>query len=489
MTLSTPPTGRRTPLSSRRPPRALPAWRRIRLGRLLRRRLRTLLEILPSGTITTDASSPASVDTFTAQTVTTAAFTPPPGSLLVAMVTAAATFGDAVTMSVTDSSGLLTWVQVVPAASTGNGYAGIWTAQVPQPGVTVPQRTVQAKGARLPLRGRITSGRGIKVPFARDRPSAPRIRQSGRIPRVPSRVPSGEADPAGQSRARSMAPGSAMAPGAPAPRFITRTTDRCFILHGRQSARRHSPCGGEASTGVLPPTPPGITPSAPGRSCGAPGARYATRTPGLPSVSARHPPAISCRRRILVQAGSGAASAPPSRTRSTDPLPIRSRVPSRRDSLSSTRELAGLSPILAPLSAIRFPSSSRRTRRSGQSCRSSLFSAAGSAPAAVRPSRTPLRVRRFTRQSRRSARGCRSSLFFAVAAPPMPAPPSGTPPPARRSTRRKARPAPGSRRPSPRAGPPPMPAHRYGTPPRVPSSSRRLIPRRRASRRYSPRDA
>ena len=101
-----------------------------------------LLEVLASGgTLTEDGSSPASISTTGAETVTTASFTPPPGSLLVAMVGTDGTSSAAVSMTVTDSSGL-TWTARAEADAAFYGYAGVWTAQVPPalPSVTVLQQ-------------------------------------------------------------------------------------------------------------------------------------------------------------------------------------------------------------------------------------------------------------------------------------------------------------------------------------------------------------
>lgn len=86
-----------------------------------------VLEVLPNGTITEDASSPAVVSTTAAPTITTASFTPPAGSLLVAMVSADASVATIITVS--DSSSLI-WTQQVVAQSAGALYAGVWTAQI-----------------------------------------------------------------------------------------------------------------------------------------------------------------------------------------------------------------------------------------------------------------------------------------------------------------------------------------------------------------------
>lgn len=92
-----------------------------------------LAEILASGTLAEDASSPAAVETAGAKTVTTASFTPPAGSLLVATVSAA-TQGDGATdtVTVTAAGGSLTFKQVAtcPITEAGN-IATVWVADVP----------------------------------------------------------------------------------------------------------------------------------------------------------------------------------------------------------------------------------------------------------------------------------------------------------------------------------------------------------------------
>ncbi len=86
-------------------------------------------EILPSTTLTEDSSTPVTATSSTGSSVTTASFSPPVGSLLVAL---AAGGGDAagLTFTVTDNLGL-TWHQL--AYATGNDYlgAGVWVADMP----------------------------------------------------------------------------------------------------------------------------------------------------------------------------------------------------------------------------------------------------------------------------------------------------------------------------------------------------------------------
>jgi hypothetical protein len=88
------------------------------------------LEILPAGTIAQDGSTPAAVASGALSSITTAAFTPPPGTLLVALVNTDA----AQTIPViTDTSGLgLVWTRQVSSTSASqSGGAWIYTAVMP----------------------------------------------------------------------------------------------------------------------------------------------------------------------------------------------------------------------------------------------------------------------------------------------------------------------------------------------------------------------
>lgn len=88
-----------------------------------------LLEILKgAGSLAEDASSPGGFSSSTL-TASSTSFTPPALSLLVLMVQ---TNGNlVVTVSISDTLGGLTWTERVKQNSSGNGYAGIWTAPVP----------------------------------------------------------------------------------------------------------------------------------------------------------------------------------------------------------------------------------------------------------------------------------------------------------------------------------------------------------------------
>lgn len=98
-------------------------------------------EILASGTLAEDPSSPAPKNTTTATTISTASFSPPAGSLLVAMVSNNGTGSGTLTMTV--SGGGLTWTQL--AGETLNA-ASVWIAQVPP----------VFHGASQPARARLT---------------------------------------------------------------------------------------------------------------------------------------------------------------------------------------------------------------------------------------------------------------------------------------------------------------------------------------------
>lgn len=87
------------------------------------------VEILASGTITEDASAPAVASTTAATSVQSAAFTPPPGSLLVAMVSHCSSGVSSI--AITNNGGALTWVQRAYESTSGGTGAGVWIAQVP----------------------------------------------------------------------------------------------------------------------------------------------------------------------------------------------------------------------------------------------------------------------------------------------------------------------------------------------------------------------
>ena len=77
-----------------------------------------LAEILASGTLAEDASSPAPVSSSAAVTVTTASFAPPGGCLLVAMVASNTTGAGDLTLGVSDTDGL-SWALLAQSPSLG----------------------------------------------------------------------------------------------------------------------------------------------------------------------------------------------------------------------------------------------------------------------------------------------------------------------------------------------------------------------------------
>ncbi len=88
-----------------------------------------LLEVLPNGTLTEDASGTGVVvNTTGAGPVVTGSFTPPDGALLVALVSSDGGSG-VTTFGV--SGGGLSWSEAKKQNATGGDYAGVWIAQVP----------------------------------------------------------------------------------------------------------------------------------------------------------------------------------------------------------------------------------------------------------------------------------------------------------------------------------------------------------------------
>jgi hypothetical protein len=102
-----------------------------------------LLEIKAGTGLAEDSSSPAAVDTTTAETLTTASFSPPAGSILVAQVVANCTGDGTNSMAVTvsDSSGLTWTKQASDTQTVGSAtyeVVSIWTAVVPSTELTPP---------------------------------------------------------------------------------------------------------------------------------------------------------------------------------------------------------------------------------------------------------------------------------------------------------------------------------------------------------------
>lgn len=100
-----------------------------------------------SGSPSQDASTPAFASTTSAQTVTSAAFTPPAGAVLVALVTSNGNTGGTIAEAITDTSGLgLTWTQRAIAATGSPGsQAAVFTATVPSTTVH-PEQLLMAAG-------------------------------------------------------------------------------------------------------------------------------------------------------------------------------------------------------------------------------------------------------------------------------------------------------------------------------------------------------
>jgi hypothetical protein len=122
------------------------------------------LEIDPSGgPIAQDASTPAAVYSTAASAATTASFTPPPGSLILAMVTGNSAGVGASTMAVTSSASLNWTLECFTGYNGGNSppgmLAGIWYAYVPaQPAITTQTLPGAVNGQAYSFTLNATSG-------------------------------------------------------------------------------------------------------------------------------------------------------------------------------------------------------------------------------------------------------------------------------------------------------------------------------------------
>ena len=93
-----------------------------------------LVEILASGTLAIDGSSPAAAFSTDADfAVATASFDPPAGCLLVAIVSTNGAGGHVNTAVIADTSGFgLNWEEKAVQHASGAGYAGVWIARYEQ---------------------------------------------------------------------------------------------------------------------------------------------------------------------------------------------------------------------------------------------------------------------------------------------------------------------------------------------------------------------
>lgn len=111
-----------------------------------------LAEIL--GATSEDGSAPGVASSTAATTVTTASFTPPAGAMLLALVTSPQAAGGVTTMALSDTSGLgLTWTELRKQNASGQGYVGVWVAQLPSAGTPMAQQSSlqnRARRFRLP---------------------------------------------------------------------------------------------------------------------------------------------------------------------------------------------------------------------------------------------------------------------------------------------------------------------------------------------------
>jgi hypothetical protein len=98
-------------------------------------------EILAAGTIAEDGSGPAAASSTGATAVTTASFTPPAGSLLVAIVAHCSSAASSITIS--NSGVALTWTQRAYLSTTAGTGSGVWIADAPAASASVPSRATR----------------------------------------------------------------------------------------------------------------------------------------------------------------------------------------------------------------------------------------------------------------------------------------------------------------------------------------------------------
>lgn len=100
-----------------------------------------LLEILPGSGLVEDLSTPPVVSTATLTTLDTADFSPPPGSMLLALFCGEGDGSQPAGVTVSDSLGLA-WTRQVFTSTGPNGFSGAWTAVLP----VAPPQTQTRRG-------------------------------------------------------------------------------------------------------------------------------------------------------------------------------------------------------------------------------------------------------------------------------------------------------------------------------------------------------
>jgi hypothetical protein len=111
-----------------------------------------------------DSSAPPSKSTTSATALTTASFSPPAGSLLVCLVSANGSFGNAVSMAITDSQSL-SWTAAAQADAVTMCYAGVFYAVVPAVGTpyALGHTTSTSSTNQVSLTVSATSGLGDAI--------------------------------------------------------------------------------------------------------------------------------------------------------------------------------------------------------------------------------------------------------------------------------------------------------------------------------------
>jgi hypothetical protein len=246
------------------------------------------------GTIAEDASTPAVASTAGALTITTASFTPPGSSVLVAVVLTSWSGSGAVNMALTDSASAYTWTQLSGTGTTD--LVSVWAGipKSPSPFRTPPQarRRPAARKARLasspgsPL-VRPVPGLGL---LRTEAGGVLRTEGGGRFLVEGAVTPSPFAPPSvparGKPKARkARASGSAASPAAGgAPPVPSPFTLPAKPAKGRPAARKARSASSAGSPVVLPTPSAFAPPPKPARGRPAASKSRLASSPGAPLV-------------------------------------------------------------------------------------------------------------------------------------------------------------------------------------------------------------
>ena len=208
-----------------------------------------MLEILAAGTLAEDASAPAQVNTSGAGPLSTASFTPPGGSLLVALI---GSDGGAAVTTFTVSGGGLTWTEKVKNNPSGGDYAGVWIADVPAAAGGPPATPRRAGAFTIPDQAAARRERAVTPRAVQSPPPAPSAVRA----RVPAVIAASQAPRRRQGA--DLLPGPGFTPPAASPQLPRSTRGRPAPIAALLAPRRHQNAYlvAAAPAAAPPPLPP-----------------------------------------------------------------------------------------------------------------------------------------------------------------------------------------------------------------------------------------